>query len=116
MATVDGWRGVGEGRYSFLACLSYLTIDHASLSRRSAPSLLLVETSNLWTLLTFFPLHTLHRSSFCLPYPIFCFRLFCGRHLIPWDSDRLFATIWCRARQKLSFFFWLAVVAGIILE
>ena len=31
------WRlgGAGGGAYSFVACLSHLTIDHASLSRRS---------------------------------------------------------------------------------
>ena len=30
-----GWGDRGGGVYSFVACLSHLTIDHASLSRRS---------------------------------------------------------------------------------
>ena len=35
---VRGWGELGEA-YSFFACLSHLTIDHASLSRRSAGEL-----------------------------------------------------------------------------
>ena len=48
------WRGAG-GAYSFVAYLSHLTIDHASLSRHGAPFLLLIETSNIWTLITLLP-------------------------------------------------------------
>ena len=39
---VEGW--VGGWGYSLVACLSHLTIDHASLSRRSTVRRLLVET------------------------------------------------------------------------
>ena len=41
---------------SFVACLSHLTIDYASLSRRStAPTTPDIGPSNIWALITFFP-------------------------------------------------------------
>ena len=47
--------GGGRGGHSFVACLSHLTIDHASLSRR-APFLLLTETPTfIWGLITSMP-------------------------------------------------------------
>ena len=51
-----GEGGGGGGAYSFVACPSHLNIDHASLSRRSiVPTTVLIETSNIWVLLTFLP-------------------------------------------------------------
>ena len=58
-----GEEGRGEGReggerggaYSFVACLSHLTIDHASLSRRSTGPTPNRHTSNIWALSTLFP-------------------------------------------------------------
>ena len=42
------WRGGGRGgAYSFVACLSHLTIDHASLSRRSTVPTPIRHTSNI---------------------------------------------------------------------
>ena len=50
------WAGKGgRGGYSFVACLSYLTIDHASLSRRSTVPTPNRDTSNIWTLSTVLP-------------------------------------------------------------
>ena len=47
----------GEGRgYSFVACLSHLTIDHACLSRRSnVPTPNDGDTSNVLALIALFP-------------------------------------------------------------
>ena len=45
IAMEGGAGGGGRGAYSFVACLSHLTTDHAFLSRRSAPFLLLLETT-----------------------------------------------------------------------
>ena len=39
--------GRGEGGYSFVACLSHLTIDHASFSRRSTVPTPNIDTSNI---------------------------------------------------------------------
>ena len=47
--------GGGEGAYSFVAGLSHLTGDHASLSRRSTVPTRNGETSNVWALITFLP-------------------------------------------------------------
>ena len=49
--------GGAEGGYLFVACLSHLTIDHASLSRRSIISTL-NNTSNIWALSTLLPYMT----------------------------------------------------------
>ena len=51
----------GEGAYSFVACLSHLTVDHASLSRRSTVPTPDRDTSNVWVLNTFLPL--LHKNA-----------------------------------------------------
>ena len=62
----------GEGGYSFVACLSHSTIDHAPQSRRSI-------VSNIWLLSTFLPYIThiilliLSRSSSAI----------CGHYLSP---------------------------------
>ena len=40
----SGGTGSGGAANSVVACLSNLTIDHASLSRRCAPFLLLIDT------------------------------------------------------------------------
>ena len=50
---------LGEGgAYSFAACLSHLTIDHASLLRRSTVATPKRDTSNVWALVTLFPYTT----------------------------------------------------------
>ena len=51
-----GTRQGGEGgAYLLVACLSHLTIDHASLSRRSTvPTPISGDTSNIEALITFF--------------------------------------------------------------
>ena len=50
--------GEGGGGYSFVACLSYLTIDHASLSRWSTVPTPSRHTSIIWALITLFPYMT----------------------------------------------------------
>ena len=60
-------RWAGGGAYSFVACLvSHLTIDHASLSRRSTVPTPNRDTSNVWALSTFIPYVPL--LCFCLPF------------------------------------------------
>ena len=54
-AAGGGW---GGGAYSFVACLSHLTIDHASLSRRSTVLAPNRDTSNIWALITLLPCTT----------------------------------------------------------
>ena len=50
------WReGGGEGAYSFVACLRHLTIDRASLSRRSTVPTPIRDTSNIWAPMTLLP-------------------------------------------------------------
>ena len=44
----------GGGAYSFVACLSHLTIDHASLPRRIIVPTPNRDTSNVWAFITFF--------------------------------------------------------------
>ena len=51
-------RGGWGGAYSFVACLSHLTIDHASLSRRSTVPTPNRDTSNIWALMTLLPYTT----------------------------------------------------------
>ena len=46
-----------EGAYSFVACLSHLTIDHAFLSRRITVPTPSRDASNIWALITLL-LHT----------------------------------------------------------
>ena len=48
----EGGRG---GAYSFVVCLSYMTIDHAPLSRRSNVPTPNRDTSNIRAFLTLFP-------------------------------------------------------------
>ena len=57
---VGGWGA--EGAYSFVACLTHLTVDHASLSRRST-----VPSPKFWRLLRFS--HLLNKSV-CLSFPL----------------------------------------------
>ena len=45
----------GGGGHSFVACRSHLTIDHASISRRSTALTPNRDASNIWGLITFFP-------------------------------------------------------------
>ena len=47
--------GEGGGRTHLLLASSYLTIDHASLSRRSTVPTPNRDTSNIWALITRFP-------------------------------------------------------------
>ena len=62
--------GTGGGAaYSFVACLSHLTIDHASLSRRSTvptptPNR---DTSNIWALITLLPCITYKLCAYPIP-------------------------------------------------
>ena len=48
----------GGGAYSFVACLSSLTMDHAFLSARSTVHTPNRDTSNIWALSTFLPCAT----------------------------------------------------------
>ena len=50
-----GRGGEGGGAYSFVACLRHLTIDHASLPRRSTAPTPNKDTSNIWALITLLP-------------------------------------------------------------
>ena len=72
----EGGRG---GTYSFVACHSHLTIDHASLSRRRNVSTPNRDTSNSWALTSLFPFITLF---FLLVLCTSCFAA-CGHHLSP---------------------------------
>ena len=58
---------VGGGAYSFVACLSHSTIDHASLSRRSTVPTPNRDT-NIWALITFFSIYYI--ETFCLSHPL----------------------------------------------
>ena len=53
-----------------MLALLILTIDHASLSRRSTVPTLNRDTSNIWALNTFFPYIAYLVVTFCLPYPL----------------------------------------------
>ena len=66
---------------SFVACLNHLTIDHASLSRRSTVLTPDGDTSSIWAFDTFFffPFTTYF---FFLTLSPSCFA-FCGHHLSP---------------------------------
>ena len=48
-----GWGGVAKGTCSFVACLNRLTIDHASLSRRSNVPACSGNTYKFWALVSF---------------------------------------------------------------
>ena len=52
----------GEAGYSFVACLSPSTIDHASLSRRSTVPTPNEDASNIWALTAFFQYITLKKK------------------------------------------------------
>ena len=43
------------GAYQFVACLSHLTIDHASQSSRSTVPISRGDNPNIWALITFLP-------------------------------------------------------------
>ena len=82
----------GGGRaYSFVACLSRLTIDHASFSRRSTVPTSNRDTSNIWALITFFPYYYIF-------FVVACFIPSLFRRLWPpsisQESDRFLATIY----------------------
>ena len=51
-------QGPGRGGYLFYACLSHVTIDHASLSRLSTVPTPNRGTSNIWALIMLFPIIT----------------------------------------------------------
>ena len=70
---------VGGRAYSFFACLRDLTIDHASLSRRSTVPTPNRDTSNFGRSLRFF--HVSQRNCLLILSPS-CFAV-CGRHLSP---------------------------------
>ena len=50
-----------------LLAIGHLTIDHASLSRRSTVPTPNRDTSNIWALITFFPRYI---ETFCSSYPL----------------------------------------------
>ena len=56
------------GEYSFVSCLSHLTIDHASLSRRSTIPTPNRDTSNMWPLITFSPCATNKPCACLIPF------------------------------------------------
>ena len=75
-------RGVGRGgggAYSFVACLCHLTIDHASLSRRSTVLLPVERRPTFGRSSRFF--HILHRDFLLILSP--CCFVGCGHHLSP---------------------------------
>ena len=59
-------REAGEA-YSFVACLSHVTIDHASLSRQSTVPTPNRDTSRIRACITFFYITF---KTFCLPYAL----------------------------------------------
>ena len=73
--------GGGGGAYSFVACLSHLTIDHASLSIRSTVPTPNRDTSNMWTFTTFLPYTRYYIETVCFILSPSCFAV-CG-HLSP---------------------------------
>ena len=58
-----GWGDRGGGVYSFVACLSHLTIDHASVSRWCTVPAPDRDTSNIWALITLFSIY--YKKSVC---------------------------------------------------
>ena len=68
----------GGGGYSFVACLSHLTTDHASFSRRSTPP---TATSYLQYSGAQCASSIYYNKCFCLSYHLPLCR--CGRHLSP---------------------------------
>lgn len=70
----------GRGRTTFDACLRLVTVDHASLSRRSIVSTPKRDTS-FWALIK--RLSTYYTALFCVSYIAFPVRLFCGHLLSP---------------------------------
>ena len=88
--------GEGGGAYSCVACLSFLTIDHAFRSRRSTVPTPNRDTSNVWSLITF--LRNTSRKSF-LPVLSPCLPVFGdgrGKSSVPgfrvWKED---VSLWC---------------------
>ena len=68
--------------YSFVACLSHLTIDHASLSRRSTVPTPIVETPPAFGCSLRFSPPMLHKKLFAHLLPRSCFAVY-GHHLSP---------------------------------
>ena len=58
------------GMYSFVDCLSHLTIDHASLSRRSTVPTPNADTSSIWALSTFvyYPIYLNINIAYRIPF------------------------------------------------
>ena len=56
--------------YSFVACFSHFTIDHASLSIGTTVPTPNKETSNVWALIDVFPHITLQVETMGLSYPL----------------------------------------------
>ena len=81
-ADAEGAGGISGhvGAYSFVACLSHLTIDHASLSRQSTTPTPARHLQHLGAHYVFF-FHILHRN-FSITLSLSCFA-FCGHHLSP---------------------------------
>ena len=63
----------GGGAHSFVACPSHLTIDHASLSRRSAVPPPNRDTSNSSALIAFFSVNYIETFSLSYPLPVSLF-------------------------------------------
>ena len=83
----SGGENGGRGEYSFFACLSHLTVDHASL-QEGAPLLLLVETPpKLVRSVRVFHTFTLNKKVFRISV------LIVWPPSISQDSDRFLATI-----------------------
>ena len=56
------------GAYSFVACVGHLTISHASLSRRSTVPTPNRDTSNVWALISLFPLYCVETVAILIPF------------------------------------------------
>ena len=80
----------GGGGYSFVACLSHLTIDHASLSRRSTVPTPIRDLHHLGAHDVFFPYVTLETFWFILSPS--CFAA-CAHHRSYCRSPRIRATV-----------------------
>ena len=78
-----------RGAYSFVACISPLTICHASLSRRSTVPTPNKYTSKIWVLITFFPYITYKPFAYLIT---FLFRRLWPPYISEDDRDRFFAT------------------------
>ena len=81
-------RGGERGAYSLVACVSHLTLT-THLFPDGAPFLPLIDTSNIWALITFFPYVTYKLYAYLIP--LLSRRLWPSS--ISKDSDRFLATV-----------------------